>query len=66
VSAAVGTGFGCLPCPKCGEAGYVTVHLYDLQTFECQECGDEFTIEEIRGLVESWTRVLAWIDAVPR
>lgn len=56
-----------LPCPRCGQAeASVTLYLADLDTLECGDCGEEFTLDEVRALVERWGRIIAWIDQAPR
>jgi hypothetical protein len=64
-SAASPRGFGYLPCPRCGEEASIRIDLDDLDTFTCQECDNDFTLDTVRNLIDRWQRVLAWIDRAP-
>ena len=56
--------FETLPCIKCGEnRGCIGLDLDDLITFQCRECENQFTREEVESTVAIWGRCLAWIDA---
>lgn len=60
-----------LPCPKCGESGAMWLDLNGCHdetenSLRCQECEYEFTIGEIRLLVEKWSKLLIWLDSFPR
>ena len=67
------TGFGPLYCPSCHEAGAtISLDLYELAGFECKDCGETFSrqeieerIEELKVRLERWAKVLAWLDAAP-
>lgn len=50
-----------LKCIKCSEEGCIKLHLDDLTTFECNECSETFTVEEIEAHVKEWQRCLAWV-----
>ena len=55
-----------LPCPMCGEAqASVSLNLADGETFTCHECENDFTREDLQARIASWTRLLAWVDAMP-
>lgn len=61
-----------LPCPRCGEPeSPVSINLNSLggdgEGFEatCTDCGEEFDLNEIRGIIAKWAPVLAWIDTLP-
>jgi transcription elongation factor Elf1 len=55
-----------LPCPRCGEANAsFDLNLADGDTLHCQDCDENFSVEEIRDLVKRWGRMLAWIDSMP-
>jgi hypothetical protein len=49
------------PCPRCGENA-VRIALYDLNELVCVECDSEFSLDDVRQLLNGWTRVLKWID----
>lgn len=54
-----------LTCIKCGVEGLIKLHLDDCQTFECGECDETFTCDEVRDVVNQWGRMLAWVEAAP-
>jgi hypothetical protein len=54
-----------LTCIKCGVEGLIKLHLDDCQTFECGECDEAFTCDEVRGVVSQWAKVLAWVETAP-
>lgn len=55
-----------LPCPRCGEPdANLLLHLVDGESFTCQECDEEFTAADVRGLLARWAPVLAWLDKMP-
>jgi hypothetical protein len=58
-------GFGCLPCPCCGEDATIRLDLDDLTNFSCTACENEFTLDTVRDVIDRWQRVLAWIDRAP-
>lgn len=59
-----------LPCPCCGEASAaLTVnlgHLDDAECFQCLECSAEFGLADVEDLIAKWTKILAWVKAVPQ
>jgi hypothetical protein len=59
------TGFGGLPCVKCGERDCVSLSLHDLDTAYCDECENEYTLSEVRDTIDQWSVVLAWRDLAP-
>lgn len=64
-TAAVQRGFGALPCILCGEEAALSVDLDDCTTFRCPECENEFTADDVRTHLASWSRVLNWLDSAP-
>jgi transposase-like protein len=58
-------GFGYLPCPLCGAEATVSVDLDDLANFECHECDENFTADDLRERMARWSAVLSWLDAAP-
>jgi hypothetical protein len=58
-------GFVGLKCVHCGNAGGVSLSLYDLDTVHCTECDDEYTLSEVRDTIDQWAQVLAWRDLAP-
>ncbi len=61
-------GFGHLRCPLCGEEATITLDLDDCANMTCPECGDSFTADHVREMIDAaakWRKVLAWLDAAP-
>lgn len=58
-------GFGPLPCPRCGQDAVINLSLDDLQVFNCNECNEEFSREELETLITKWCQVFAWLDLAP-
>lgn len=52
-------------CPKCLEEAAVTLDLNDGDTLHCPECDEEYTVAAVRGLVDSWAKLLPWLEAHP-
>ena len=56
-----------LPCPLCGEAkANINLYLWDTRTFFCGECETEFEADHVRELIDKWTKVLNWVDTMPK
>lgn len=53
------TGFGELPCPKCGAEAAIRLDLDDLDTFSCGECDQSYTLGDVTRWIDRWTRVIA-------
>lgn len=61
-------GFGCLPCPKCGEEATVTICLADLTddaAAKCVECDNEFALADVQAFITKWQAVLTWVEQAP-
>jgi hypothetical protein len=55
-----------LPCPRCLEPNAcLRLGLADLDTVACQECGEEFTLADVRLIAERWQPVLRWVESAP-
>ena len=54
-----------VPCLKCGETGSVRVALDDVSVFTCSSCDTEFTADEVRDAMASWSKLLRWLDTAP-
>lgn len=54
-----------LKCLSCNEADCIMLHLDDCTTFQCRECEDTFTVEDVQAHLAAWRSVLDWVDAVP-
>lgn len=56
-------------CIKCwSESSLVKLHLDGSEMFECHECGETFTCEDVRGTIQAaakWVKVLKWLEAAP-
>lgn len=56
-----------LPCPMCGETGAsVSLQLSDMDTLHCGDCDTDFTVADVRYLIDQWTPVLAWVELAPK
>lgn len=55
-------GFKGVPCIKCGAEDGVRVNICDM-TFACRECDEEYRSDDVRELIEKWTKVLEWVKA---
>jgi hypothetical protein len=60
-----------LPCPKCGEdQANIAVNLWTLDdetggNFYCHECSNEISLQEIRGFISRWSRLIGWLENAP-
>lgn len=58
-----------LYCPMCREPqANVCAELANLGEFECRECGEKFTDEDIKHVMDAgakWAKVLGWIMNPP-
>jgi hypothetical protein len=54
-----------LVCPKCCEAATVRVDVLGGEACQCDGCGEEYRIADVRAVVASWGPLLAWLDAHP-
>lgn len=54
-----------LPCIRCGERDNLLIHL-STEEFHCNECDGDFSREEVEAALNTWRRVLAWLDTVPK
>lgn len=50
-----------LKCIKCSESDCIMLHLDDCTTFQCRECEETFTAEDVAAHVAEWQRCLAWV-----
>lgn len=54
-----------LICPKCLTDACITLDLDDGDTLRCNDCEEEYTVEDVSALVESWSKLLPWIKQHP-
>lgn len=54
-------GFPVSICPKCGVDACIHVGLRDVNDLRCNECGEDFTLDEVRAFIECWTPILRWL-----
>jgi hypothetical protein len=60
--APLGRGFPAV-CIRCGNAdAIIRVNLADVTEFRCDECGEEYTADDVRQFCGAWTSVLSWLD----
>lgn len=58
-------GVSGLACIKCGEVDSVLLYAYDVETFSCNECKEEFEAKEVQEVMDGWKRMLDWIAQAP-
>lgn len=59
---------GKLLCIKCNEFTTIKFHLDDVETLECEDCGETFNCADVRKMLESaekWRVVLAFVENAP-
>jgi hypothetical protein len=53
-------------CPRCLDAAAeVTLNVADGATLTCASCNEEFTVSDVRALVDGWAKLLPWLEAHP-
>jgi peptide subunit release factor 1 (eRF1) len=52
-------------CPLCGAEDGLAVKLADTNNLACGECNEELTTEDVRGVIEQWAKMLAWLESAP-
>lgn len=52
-------------CPRCMKEETVTVDVADGDTLHCNGCDEEFTVADVRAVVEGWSKLLPWLEAHP-
>jgi hypothetical protein len=53
-----------LPCPRCLEPkAQLSLNLGTCEV-HCEECGEEFTLGDVREIVGRWGAALRWLDSV--
>lgn len=53
-------------CPACMDSdATVTVDLRTGQNFVCSDCNAEFTLENIQDVIQSWSKILPWLNSHP-
>lgn len=64
--APVKRGFEGLKCPLCGgNDSAQSLDLDDLHNVHCGECGEEYTLDDVREMMAAWQRVLDWVALAP-
>lgn len=54
--------FATLQCPRCGEEGFLSLDLDDLDTCRCRSCDEETTVSNMVQQATLWARLAAWVD----
>jgi transcription elongation factor Elf1 len=63
VNGTVKQGWGTLPCPHCGEQqATILLDLTNLEDLHCQDCDQDYTLEDVRSFIEQWGKVLRWVS----
>jgi hypothetical protein len=52
-------------CPRCLADAAVTVDVDDGSTLRCPDCGEDYSVDDVAAIVESWGRLLPWLKAHP-
>jgi hypothetical protein len=55
-------GFGPLVCLKCGQEATIRLDLDDVAHFTCGECDESWDIAAVKAHLDSWCRVLRWLE----
>jgi hypothetical protein len=58
-------------CIKCWDPdALVKLHMDGSGDFECAECDESFTCEEVRETMEAvqgrWAKLIGWVESYPR
>ncbi len=51
-----------LLCPLCGAEEALVVRVDSLE-LECTSCSETISRERVQAMLETWRRLLAWIDS---
>ena len=54
-----------LMCPKCMSESAIKVSVEDGDTLTCPECEEEFSLNDVIALIESWKPILPWLLSHP-
>jgi hypothetical protein len=52
-------------CPVCMKDETVRLDVADGDTLTCCGCDAEFTVTDVRALVDGWAKLLPWLEAHP-
>lgn len=53
-------------CPRCMEDSRIQVQLHDPdEPMHCESCDEEFTMDAVKHLIETWGPLIAWLDSHP-
>ena len=52
-------------CPNCLEVATQRIDLDDGDTVTCTGCEEEYSVDQVRRLIESWGPLLGWLDSHP-
>ncbi len=55
----------CAVCPKCLEQTLITVDVSDGDTLHCPGCGEEYSLDAVTSMIESWQPLIPWLKAHP-
>lgn len=60
-------GFAGVRCPYCGQADTLAVVLHSLE-MQCDndECGECFSVADIRHILDQWAALAGWLEQAPR
>ena len=52
-------------CPRCMCEETIQLNLDDGDTMTCGGCSEEFTVDDLESLIESWAALLPWLRQHP-
>lgn len=58
-------GFPHIPCLLCGRKGSLAVVLSDTRRIRCLRCGEEISVEAVKGVLGVWVDVVDWLEKAP-
>lgn len=57
-----------VPCIKCGDAGFISISLNDIEgksAIVCGSCDESFGIDDVMKILEQWKVAIEWIKTAP-
>ncbi len=52
-------------CPLCGEHHSMTVRVHDVEMLICNSCEGEIEVNDLKGRVAEWQKLIEWLETVP-
>lgn len=57
---------GEMKCLLCSETTTIKLHLDDLDSLECDSCGDTFSVESVEQAIAGWEKAIAIVNRVKK